>query len=191
MQVELQAMPDVKLLMPRVFSDSRGYFLETWSSRALKSAGVQASFVQDNQSLSRQPGVVRGMHYQLPPHAQGKLVRVIAGSIYDVAVDIRTGSPTYGRHVAARLTAAGFEQLWVPAGFAHGFQTLEPDTIVAYKVTADYAPAADRGIAFDDPALAIDWPIPTQRAILSDKDRKHPRLADMPPAFAYKALETA
>lgn len=191
MRVELRTIPDVKLLTPRVFSDARGYFLETWSSRGLRAAGIEAGFVQDNQSLSRQPGVVRGLHFQLPPHAQGKLVRVLAGSILDVAVDIRAGSPTYGRHVAEKLTATGFEQLWIPPGFAHGFQTLEPDTVVAYKVTADYAPSADRGLAFDDPALGIDWPIPAQMAILSDKDRKHPRLCDIARAFVYRELETA
>lgn len=191
MQIELHAMPDVKLLTPRVFSDSRGYFLETWSSRALRARGIETGFVQDNQSLSKQAGVIRGLHFQLAPFAQGKLVRVIAGAIYDVAVDIRTGSPTYGKHVAARLTATGFEQLWIPPGFAHGFQTLEPDTIVAYKVTSDYAPSADRGIIFDDPDLAIDWPVSPDPALLSDKDRKHPRLRDMAPAFAYRELETA
>jgi dTDP-4-dehydrorhamnose 3,5-epimerase len=185
MQVELGAMPEVTILRPRIFSDPRGYFLETWSARSLKAAGIDAVFVQDNQSLSRHAGVVRGLHFQLPPHAQGKLVRVIAGSIFDVAVDIRAGSPTYGRHVAVKLTATGFEQLWIPPGFAHGFQTLEPETIVAYKVTADYAPAADRGLAFDDTDLAIAWPIPAHMAILSDKDRKHPRLRDLATAFVY------
>ena len=191
MQVELRAMPEVKLLTPCVFSDPRGYFLETWSKRSLEAVGIDAAFVQDNQSLSRQPGVVRGLHFQLPPHAQGKLVRVIAGSILDVAVDIRAGSPTYGRHVEVKLTATGFEQLWIPAGFAHGFQTLEPDTIVVYKVTADYAPAADRGLAFDDPALGIAWPVPAHMAILAEKDRRHPTLRELETAFVHRALEPA
>ncbi|KAB2847452.1 MAG: dTDP-4-dehydrorhamnose 3,5-epimerase [Hyphomicrobiaceae bacterium] len=189
MRVEAMAIPEIKLLLPRVFSDPRGYFLETWSGRALLSAGIDADFVQDNQSLSREPGVVRGLHFQLPPHAQGKLVRVLSGAILDVAVDIRAGSPTFGRHVARELTASGFEQLWIPAGFAHGFQTLEPETIVAYKVTADYAPAADRGLAFDDPDLGIAWPISAGKAILSEKDRKHPRLRDLPKCFTYAPRE--
>ena len=186
MRVEPQAIVDVKLLTPRVFSDARGYFLETWSRQTLAIAGIGAEFVQDNQSLSRDQGVVRGLHFQLPPHAQGKLVRVLRGAILDVAVDIRTGSPTYGRHVSAVLSAQNMAQLWVPAGFAHGFATLEPDTEVAYKVTAGYAPECDRGLAWDDPALAIAWPVGPLTAILSDKDRRHPRLAELPASFPIK-----
>ncbi|WP_422732923.1 dTDP-4-dehydrorhamnose 3,5-epimerase [Microbaculum marinum] len=150
-----------------------------------EAAGVGEPFVQDNHSLSGQAGVIRGLHFQAPPHAQGKLVRVSRGAILDVAVDIRTGSPTYGRHVARELSAENWLQLWVPPGFAHGFCTLVPDTEVQYKVTAYYAPDHDHGLAFDDPALGIDWPVDAADAILSDKDRRHPALSDLPAHFSY------
>jgi len=133
--------------------------------------------VQDNHSLSRDRGVVRGLHCQVAPSVQGKLVRVVRGAIWDVAVDIRRGSPTYGRHAAAVLSAENWQQLWIPGGFLHGFCTLEPDTEVVYKVTADYDRAAERGVIFDDPDLALPWPIDPGSAVLSDKDRELPRLA--------------
>jgi dTDP-4-dehydrorhamnose 3,5-epimerase len=180
-KVERLAIPDVLLIEPARFGDSRGFFSEVWSRRALAQHGLEAEFVQDNHSLSREVGVVRGLHFQTPPAAQGKLVRVVRGAILDVAVDIREGSPTFGRHVAAVLSAENWRQLWVPRGFAHGFATLEPDTEVIYKVDAYYDRAADAGILWNDPALGIEWPV--TEAVLSDKDRAAPRLADIPPPF--------
>jgi dTDP-4-dehydrorhamnose 3,5-epimerase len=187
MHVEPLAIPDVKRLVPRVFRDERGLFAETYSERSLAADGVRVTFVQDNQSVSVAKGVVRGLHFQKPPHAQGKLVRVVRGAVFDVAVDIRQGSPSFGRHVATVLSADNWAQLWVPAGFAHGFCTLEPDTEVLYKVTDYYAPQFDSGIAWDDPALGIQWPINPREAILSEKDRKLVRLADLGPVFQFVA----
>jgi dTDP-4-dehydrorhamnose 3,5-epimerase len=181
------AIPEVKLITPPIFRDERGFFSETYNRQALAAAGIDAEFVQDNQSLSRAKGVLRGLHFQSSPRAQAKLVRVVRGSIFDVAVDIRRGSPTYGRHVSATLSAENWAQLWVPVGFAHGFCTLEPDTEVIYKVTDFYAPERDRGLAFDDTDLAIQWPVAAAPAILSDKDRQHPRLRDLPAYFTYPA----
>jgi dTDP-4-dehydrorhamnose 3,5-epimerase len=146
---------------------------------------MTAPFIQDNHVRSTQKGVLRGLHFQTPPHAQGKLVRCTRGSILDVAVDIRVGSPSYGRHVAAALSADNWAQLWVPPGFAHGYLTLEDDCEVIYKVTDYYAPECDRGLAWDDPALQITWGISAADVVLSDKDRKQPKLAEMPPAFDY------
>jgi dTDP-4-dehydrorhamnose 3,5-epimerase len=182
-EVRSLAIPDVKLITPRIFRDERGYFSETYSRRDLSQAGIDCEFVQDNQSLSRVKGVIRGLHYQIAPHAQGKLVRVTKGAILDVAVDIRQGSPTFGRHVTSALSAANGAQMWIPIGFAHGFCTIEPDTEVVYKVTDYYAPDCDRGIAVDDPDLGIAWPVAPADATLSDKDRKHPRLRDLPAQF--------
>ncbi len=187
MQITPLKISGVKLIVPTVHRDTRGFFCETFSERALRDGGIDAAFVQDNHSLSVAKGVVRGLHYQTPPHAQGKLVRVARGSIVDVAVDIRIGSPTFGQHVAQLLSAENFHQLWVPAGFAHGFTTLEPNTEVFYKVTDYYAPACDRGLAWDDPALAIDWKVKLKDAVLSDKDQEHPVLGDLEPAFTYSA----
>ena len=187
MQITALAIPEVKLLTPIKFGDDRGFFSETWSRRVFAAHGLVAEFVQDNHSLSRTKGVVRGLHFQTPPHAQDKLVRVSRGSILDVAVDIRSGSPTFGQHVTAELSARNWSQLWVPKGFAHGFVTLEPDTEVVYKVTADYAPDCDRGMAWDDPDLAIAWPVTAATAHLSPKDTTHPRLKDLPRYFTYAA----
>ncbi|HYD69444.1 dTDP-4-dehydrorhamnose 3,5-epimerase [Azospirillum sp.] len=184
MQVIPTAIPEVKLLVPRRFDDDRGWFVETYNRRRLAElAGITEDFVQDNMSLSAAVGTIRGLHFQAPPHAQGKLVGVVAGAVLDVAVDIREGSPNFGRHVAARLSAAEGNQMYVPAGFAHGFCTLEPNTVVSYKVTDVYAPECDGGIAWNDPDLGIDWPVTAERAALSDKDRALPRLADLPPVF--------
>jgi dTDP-4-dehydrorhamnose 3,5-epimerase len=185
MKIAELAIADVKLITPNIFRDDRGFFSETYSRKALTDAGIGVEFVQDNHSLSRQKGVVRGLHFQVAPRAQGKLVRVTRGAILDVAVDIRVGSPTYGQHVSAVLSAENWAQLWVPVGFAHGFCTIEPDTEVQYKVTDTYAPECDRGILWNDPALGIAWPVTADKAVLSDKDRKQPRLADAPAAFAY------
>ena len=188
MKVERLSIPDVLLIEPKRFGDARGFFSEVWSRRALAEAGLDAEFVQDNHSLSTEVGVVRGLHYQKPPSAQGKLVRVVRGAILDVAVDIREGSATYGQHVAVELSAANWRQMWVPRGFAHGFCTLEPDTEVLYKVDAYYDRAADAGIAWDDPALGIAWPIARDAAILSDKDRDAARLADIAAPFPRGSL---
>lgn len=183
MQVETLAIPDVKILTPRRFTDPRGYFCETFSDATWRKAGLQASFVQDNHVHSKMKGVVRGLHYQLPPAAQGKLVRVTRGSILDVAVDIRRASPTFGKHVSAVLSAEDGHQIWVPAGFAHGYVTLEDDTEVFYKVTELYAPLSERGIRWNDPALGIDWHVQESDALLSEKDRGQPLLADAPNLF--------
>jgi len=170
---------DVIHIQPARIGDNRGWFSETFNARFYAEAGIDCVFVQDNTSLSAATGTLRGLHFQLPPHAQAKLVRCTRGRILDVAVDIRDGSPTYGKWMSVELSAAGGEQVFVPAGFAHGFCTLEPDCEISYKVTAYYAPDADRGLAFDDPALGIDWPFPAADLTLSDRDRRHPRLSDL------------
>jgi dTDP-4-dehydrorhamnose 3,5-epimerase len=179
-------LPGLVLLRPTRFTDARGYFTETYNRQTFADAGVVTEFVQDNQSLSVKRGTVRGLHFQLPPAPQAKLVRVLRGSIFDVAVDLRTGSPGYGRWAGETLTADGGEQLFVPRGFAHGFCTLEPDTIVAYKVDGAYAAKSDSGLIWDDPALAIDWPVAPQDALLSDKDLKLGRFADFASPFSYE-----
>ena len=186
MSVEALAIPEVLLLTPPRFSDNRGFFSETFSAKREAAAGIVGPFVQDNHSLSVPRGTVRGLHLQVAPHAQGKLVRCVRGAIWDVAVDVRHGSPTFGRHVAAVLSAENWCQLWVPAGFLHGFCTLEPDTEVIYKVTADYDRASERGVVWDDPDLALPWPVEAGKAVLSDKDLVLPRLCDCPPWFAYR-----
>lgn len=190
MDVSRLAIPDVILITPKRFGDNRGFFSETFNKRALEEAGISGDFVQDNHSLSAEAGTVRGMHFQSEPFAQDKLVRVVRGSILDVVVDVRRGSPTYGQHVSAILSAENWSQLWVPKGFAHGLCTLEPDTEVLYKVTNYYSAVCDKGLAFDDPALGINWPIAIDRAVLSEKDRHHPRLADLPEYFTFGPIET-
>jgi dTDP-4-dehydrorhamnose 3,5-epimerase len=184
MEVVALAIPDVKLITPRRFVDPRGFFSETFSRRALLEAGLVADFIQDNHSLSKAPGTVRGLHFQRAPFAQAKLVRILRGAVYDVALDIRPGSPTFGRHVAVELSADTGAQLLIPEGFAHGLCTLEPDTEVLYKVNRDYAPQHEGGILWNDPALGIAWPVDPAKATLSDRDRKWPHLADL----AEKAL---
>lgn len=181
------AIPDVILVEPKRFGDHRGFFSETFHADRYTEAGIDGPFVQDNHSLSKEQGVLRGLHFQIDPSPQGKLVRCTAGCILDVAVDIRTGSPTYGQHVKAELTADNGHQLWVPVGFAHGFVTLTPDTEVQYKVTGYYDPEADRGLAWDDPALNIDWGLASSAPVLSDKDQKHPVLTDLPEYFTHSA----
>jgi len=183
MKVESLAIPAVKLITPKKFGDDRGFFSETWSEKVFTEAGIDARFVQDNQAYSAKKGTVRGLHYQLAPMAQDKLVRVLRGAILDVAVDLRRSSPSYGKHVAAVLSAENWSQLWVPKGFAHGYCTLEADTDVFYKVTALYSPQHDRGILWDDPALAIDWPVTAATAELSAKDKIQPKLADIAAPF--------
>ena len=175
------ALADVLLITPKRHGDARGWFSETWSRKSLAAAGVDTQFVQDNQAFNGRKGTLRGLHFQKAPHAQGKLVRVLKGSIFDVAVDVRPGSKTYGQWVGATLTAAVGEQLWVPRGFAHGYVTLEDDTELFYKVDGDSAPQLEGGLIWNDPDLGIAWPLEGE-PVLSEKDKVLPRLKDMPPA---------
>ena len=183
MQVEHLNIPDVRLLSPRKHGDRRGFFSETYSRKALAVIGIDIDFVQDNHSYSADKGTVRGLHFQTPPFAQDKLVRVVRGSVFDIAVDLRQGSPTYGRHAGAVLSAQAWNQILVPIGFAHGFMTLEPDTEVIYKVSNYYAPDHDKGLLWNDPALGINWPISDDEAVFSEKDGKLPRLAELVTPF--------
>jgi dTDP-4-dehydrorhamnose 3,5-epimerase len=183
LEIQPTAIPDVKILTPKRFGDERGFFSEVYHRRRFEEAGLNLDFVQDNHSLSLKAGTIRGLHFQSPPFAQEKLVRVVRGRVLDIAVDLRRSSRTYGRHVAVEISADDWRQLLVPVGFAHGFCSLEPETEVLYKVTNYYSAAHDHGLAFDDPVLGIEWPVPPAEAILSDKDRRHPRLADLPVYF--------
>lgn len=184
MQVIETTIPAVKRVVPKRFGDERGWFSETYRADVLAKDGIADLFIQDNQSFSAPKGTVRGLHFQRHPMAQAKLIRVLAGAILDVAVDLRRDSPTYGRHVAVRLDAEAGEQLYVPVGFGHGFCTLVPDTMVAYKVAGGvYSPEHDGAVLWNDPALGIDWPVTEAEAQLSAKDRVAPRLADLPPLF--------
>jgi dTDP-4-dehydrorhamnose 3,5-epimerase len=185
MKLDIQplAIPDVKLIKTTRFGDARGYFAETYARPAFVEHGLTHDFIQDNQSSSAMAGTVRGLHFQQPPFAQAKLVRVLSGRILDVAVDLRQSSPSYGRHVAVELSDESGDQLLIPAGFAHGFCTLEPNCVVFYKVDAVYSAAHDRGVNWADPKLAIEWPVAAERAVLSDKDRKQPMLEDLAPVF--------
>lgn len=183
LDVSPTVIPDVKIIAPKRFGDERGFFSEVWNAKSFAAAGLDLAFVQDNHSRSAKVGTLRGLHFQSPPYAQDKLVRVVRGRILDVAVDIRRSSPTFGQHVAVELSAANWLQLLVPVGFAHGFCTLEPDTEVLYKVTSFYSPEHDHGLAFDDPALGIEWPLPPDGPTLSAKDKEHPRLAELPAYF--------
>jgi len=185
--IETHEIDGILTVTPKKFGDERGFFSETYNKKVLKEAGFDKEFIQDNQSLSVEKGVIRGLHFQSPPFAQDKLVRVVRGSILDVAVDIRKGSPTYGKHVAIELSADNWKQLLVPAGFAHGFCTLEPNTEVVYKVTNTYAPDHDHGLRWNDQDLAIKWPVSTNEAILSDKDREQPFFKDLDSPFDYTA----
>ncbi len=185
LSVEPLSIPDVLVVTPRRFADSRGYFVETYTQRTFQQAGITTTFRQDNQSLSTQRGTVRGLHFQLAPEPQTKLVRVLAGSVYDVAVDLRRGSPTYGRWCGATLTAAVGEELLIPTGFAHAFCTLEPDTVVAYKVDGFYNKAAEAGLRWDDPDIGIDWPVPAAEIKVSEKDATLPFLRDAATPFDF------
>ena len=176
MKFERLAIPDVILATPPRFADSRGYFFEAYNVPRFKAGGIDVDFIQDNQSRSKK-GVVRGLHCQIAPNVQGKLVRCLHGAIWDVAVDIRRGSPTYGQHVSAILSAENGAQLWVPGGFLHGFMALEDDTDVMYKVNAPYDKGAERGVMWNDPDLALPWP-ETTTPIVSDKDQELPLLRD-------------
>jgi len=186
MEITELEIPDVKVLASKKFGDHRGFFSETYNKRILAERGITMDFVQDNHSFSADPGTIRGLHFQTPPHAQDKLVRVAQGSVLDVAVDIRRGSPTYGKFVSTVISAEAWNQILVPIGFAHGLCTLEPDTVVIYKVSNYYAPDHDLGLLWNDPDLGIDWPVGEDGAKLSDKDRGQPRLRDFDSPFAYQ-----
>ena len=177
----------VVIIEPRLFKDDRGYFFESYSEKDFNAQVREIKFVQDNESKSSY-GVLRGLHFQKPPYAQSKLVRVIKGAVLDVAVDIRKGSPTFGKHVAVALTADNHRQFFIPSGFAHGFSVLTPEVIFQYKCDNFYAPQSEGALAWDDPDLGIDWRIPSDKIILSEKDRHHPRLKDAEWLFDYNEL---
>jgi dTDP-4-dehydrorhamnose 3,5-epimerase len=185
MQLIETSLPEVKIVVPQRIGDSRGFFSEVWSVRDFAANGIKTQFVQDNHVRSPLKGTLRGLHYQIPPMAQGKLLRVTRGAVFDVAIDIRRGSPNFGRHAAAVLSAENWYQLWVPPGFAHGYCTLEDDTEVQYKVSDFYSPEHDRGISWDDPDIRINWPVTGESALVSERDRRHPRLSDQLDLFEY------
>ena len=178
------SIPAVKVLSPARRGDHRGFFSEVYNKKALSEAGIGIEFVQDGHSLSAEKGTVRGLHFQMPPFAQHKLIRVVRGAVFDVAVDLRRGSPTYGQHVSVVLSAEAWNQVLVPIGFAHGFMTLEPDTEVIYKASNYYAPDHDRGILWNDPDLAIRWPLDPAMVVLSPRDDNLPRLAEIDSPFS-------
>jgi len=184
MRVEETAIPAVKIVTPKKHGDARGFFSEVYNKSEWSGAGLNFEFVQDNHSFSAAVGTLRGLHFQAAPVGQNKLIRVARGRILDVAVDIRRSSPTFGRHVAVELSAANWRQLLIPIGFAHGFVTLEPDTEVLYKTTANYSAAHDRGLAWDDPDVDVEWPLPAGGPVLSEKDRRWPRLKEAEDLFA-------
>lgn len=186
LSIERLEIRDVVRVTPRRFGDNRGFFSETFCDRDLAAAGLPSAFVQDNHSRSEKAGTVRGLHMQAPPHAQHKLVRASRGRILDIAVDIRVGSPTYGRHVTAELSAENWAQLLVPIGFLHGFVTLEPDTEVQYKVSDYYVPEAEGGVLWHDEALGIRWPFDVAAATVSGRDKQMPRFADFKSPFVYE-----
>ncbi|AHW61329.1 dTDP-4-dehydrorhamnose 3,5-epimerase [Draconibacterium orientale] len=178
MQVINTTIPEVLIFEPKVFGDNRGYFMESFRQKVIEEHIGQVNFVQDNESFS-QYGVLRGLHFQRPPHTQGKLVRVLQGEVLDVAVDIRLNSPTYGQHVPVRLSADNKRQLWIPRGFAHGFAVLSPTALFSYKCDNYYAPEFDGGLMWNDPAIGIDWQIPDKDIQLSEKDTQHPLIKDI------------
>ena len=185
MEVTKTAIEGVFIIEPRVFGDARGYFFESFNAREFAQAtGIDVTFVQDNESMSHY-GVLRGLHYQQPPYAQSKLVRVVEGSVLDVAVDIRKGSPTYGQYVAVELSAENHHQFYMPKGIAHGFSVLSEKVIFQYKCDEFYAPQSEGAIAWDDPDLNIDWLLPRDKILLSEKDRHHPCLRDVESPFNY------
>ena len=175
---------DIKVLSPRKHGDRRGLFSEVYNKGAFAQAGFEIEFVQDNHSFSAEKGTVRGLHFQPPPVAQHKLVRVVRGSVFDVAVDLRRRSATYGLHASVVLSAEAWNQVFIPIGFAHGFMTLEPNTDVVYKVSDYYSPKQDEGLLWNDPELGIQWPLPMEDAVLSDKDERLPRLAELESPFS-------
>lgn len=185
MEILKTKLPEVLLIKPKVFKDNRGYFFESYNKKIFEENAYNYSFIQDNESFS-QYGVIRGLHYQLSPYAQTKLIRVIQGKIYDVAVDIRQGSPTFGQWVGYELTAENKSQLLIPKGFAHGFSVLSETAIIQYKCDEFYHPESERGIAFNDPELNIDWRVPIENAIISSKDKVLPNLNEADFNFIYK-----
>lgn len=185
MKVTPLAIPDVKLIDTKVFADNRGFFLESYSKRAFENIGIETDFVQDNHSLSKEAGVIRGLHFQYPPYAQTKLVRVTKGEIWDVAVDLRKGSPTYGEYVSTKLSADSFKMLFIPVGFAHGFVTLTANCEIQYKTDSYYAPNHEGGVRWDDPDIAIQWPLEHTSVILSEKDAVLPSFASFQGAFEF------
>lgn len=185
MEITSLDVSDVFLITPRHIGDERGYFAETFRADLFARSCGDWTFVQDNESRSARAGTIRGLHFQSAPHAQGKLVRCTAGSLFDVAVDIRVGSPSYGKWAAEVLSPENGKQLWVPPGFAHGFCSLEPDTVICYKVTEYYSGECDKGLAFDDPAIGIEWPSIADRETLSAKDRAQPSLSALPEYFSW------
>lgn len=186
LEVIRSEIPEVWAFRPRVFPDNRGSFSEIYNARVFADLGFSLEFVQDNQSISAKRGTVRGLHFQIPPRAQTKLVRVVKGSALDVAVDIRQGSPSYGRYVSRILSAGNQEQFFIPAGFAHGFCTLEDDTVVLYKVSDFYSPEHERGIRWNDDKLAIEWGVAVSDALLSARDKEHPLFGELPSYFEYR-----
>jgi dTDP-4-dehydrorhamnose 3,5-epimerase len=182
MDIRKLQIPGPVVIVPRKFGDARGFLSETFSEDLFCANVAPVRFVQDNHSYSEQANTIRGIHFQVPPHAQGKLVRVVRGAILDVAVDLRAGSPSFGRHVSVELSAANWSQMWIPEGFGHGFCTLEPHTEVIYKLSAPYHPDSERGIAWNDADLAIAWPF-GQQPYLSDRDQRHPRFAEFSAYF--------
>jgi dTDP-4-dehydrorhamnose 3,5-epimerase len=184
--VETTAIPEIKIVRPKRHGDDRGFFSEWYNRQALAERGIAAAFIQDNLALSVQQGTVRGLHFQAPPFAQNKLVGCVRGAVLDIAVDIRRGSPSFGKHVAVELSAANGWQLYIPAGFAHGYCTLAENSVLLYKVDAGYSPQHDTGVLWQDPDIGIAWPVTAQSAHLSKKDTTLPRLKDLPPVFAYE-----
>jgi dTDP-4-dehydrorhamnose 3,5-epimerase len=190
MEIEHTALQGVVILRPARHGDARGFFSESWNRERMARAGFDYDFVQDNHSLSGAVGTVRGLHYQTPPHAQTKLVRCGQGALFDVAVDIRSGSPTYGQWVGVELTAENGKQLLIPAGFLHGFATRAPDTEIIYKCTDYYAPDCDAAVRYDDPDIGIDWGLGTSAPLLSTKDITAPRLSDLKTPFIFQVAAT-
>jgi dTDP-4-dehydrorhamnose 3,5-epimerase len=182
-KVEALRIPDVKLVTPVRFNDPRGFFSETWQQTRFAEAGIPGPFIQDNHAVSNGVGVLRGLHCQIGANAQGKLVRCVRGAIFDVAIDVRHGSSTYGQWVGAEISAENWTQIWVPVGFLHAYCTLTAETEVIYKVTGPWDRSAERGVIWNDPDIGIDWPVSPDQVILSDKDRILPRLRDLPPLF--------
>lgn len=183
MDIRTLQIPGPLVIVPRKFSDARGFLSETYSDATFGAKVAPVRFVQENHTYTEHAGTIRGIHFQVPPHAQAKLVRVVRGAIFDIAVDLRAGSPNFGRHTVVELSAASWDQIWIPEGFGHGLCTLEPHTEIIYKMTAPYRPDSERGIAWDDPDLAIAWPLGQRQPVLSERDRAHPRLAESPAYF--------
>lgn len=184
MEVSKTEIEGLLIIEPKAFADDRGFFMETYNHDRYVEAGIAETFVQDNVSVSKK-GTLRGLHYQAPPFAQGKLVQVLRGSVMDVAVDIRFGSPTFGKHVSVELSAENKKQFWIPTGFAHGFIALEDDTVFSYKCTNVYSPECDRGVLWNDPQIGIVWPLPESELLISEKDTRQPLLSDIRQEFDY------